>query len=399
MDMRCGIAWRAPTEKHVQAMWFDDALRPAGLKADGGIAVRVVDPGRWNGLAGPDFKGAVLRVGRGGRMVAGDVEIHVDPADWTRHAHAGDPAYANVVAHVVWQGGARPKDLPCGVLQIPLAPLMAGGNWSTIDVAAYPQAVELPCEGACRRDMARKRREDIEGMLLAAGRKRLEGKADAFAQRLKNARIEDVFHEAFLEALGWKGNESNFRHLARLLPADEVPQGDAGAAFAAFHGAALLVEWNRVGIRPNNMPEARLGAAARVCSGLREYLNAFARCDWARKDGVKAAVEILRGDGAEGGFPSGMGGARAAAMAANVVWPLMRAAGFAGPLFWLPAEDLSAPVRETARRLFGRDHNPAIYSRNGLMIQGLLHISKELCGKYRPSCGKCPLAGCAGVAG
>ena len=59
---------------------------------------------------------------------------------------------------------------------------------------------------------------------------------------------------------------------------------------------------------------------------------------------------------------------------------------------WLPPEDLSEPVRLTAFRMFGRDHNPAaFYSTNGLLIQGLLQIHRDYCLQVHPDCTGCEL--------
>lgn len=59
---------------------------------------------------------------------------------------------------------------------------------------------------------------------------------------------------------------------------------------------------------------------------------------------------------------------------------------------WLPAEDISEPVRLMAFRLFGRDHNPAaFYAGNGLLVQGLLHLFRELCVAHHPLCADCSL--------
>ena len=88
-----------------------------------------------------------------------------------------------------------------------------------------------------------------------------------------------------------------------------------------------------------------------------------------------------------------MGRGRAAAILANVVLPCAIAEErVSGPPAWLPPEDISQPVRLTAFRLFGRDHNPAaFYARNGLRIQGLLQIHRDLCRRLHPDCGGCPL--------
>jgi len=51
--------------------------------------------------SGPDFFNAQLSIGT--QMWAGNVEIHVKSSDWYVHHHETDPAYDNVILHVVWE--------------------------------------------------------------------------------------------------------------------------------------------------------------------------------------------------------------------------------------------------------------------------------------------------------
>ena len=109
------------TERHVQALWYDGSLRPSNLRTWNGTPVRVVDPGAWNLEAGPDFRRAVIEVGRERARLVGDVEIHMRPSDWVAHRHASDPAYSDVVAHVTWAAGPPPggvNGLPRGCVSI-----------------------------------------------------------------------------------------------------------------------------------------------------------------------------------------------------------------------------------------------------------------------------------------
>ena len=225
--------------------------------------------------------------------------------------------------------------------------------------------------------------------LASAGLARLEGRAGRFAKAILHfGAKEQIFYAAMMEAFGYSANTEGFNRLAYLLPWREIPRNPA-EALAALHGAAMLVEWKRFGVRPANWPEKRFGAAARLCSDIPGLLNALAACDWSCKKGVKEALGILCGEAWRGDFDARLGKGRAAAMAASVVYPFLRATRRIPKASWLPVEDLPLAARETAHRLFGRDHSPSIYNVNGLYVQGLLHIAKDFCAKMRPSCKGC----------
>lgn len=380
------------TERHVQALWYDRDLRPPALVTRTGEALRVVDPGRWNLGPGPDFLDAVVEVGPTCRRMRGDVEVHLSPADWTAHGHGGDPAYRNVAVHVTWGCGPDPESLPSAAVSVWLGRFLTadpGFSPEQIDLGAYPFArlpsADRPCFAAMKGspDLA-------AAVLSAAGACRLRAKARRLAARLyapsasaPEVRRRQVFYEEVMNALGYRRNSPGFRHVARAVPLEALLSEPENAA-AAFLAAAEFTSWRRTGSRPRNSPQARLSAAAAIftATGVMGLADAS---DFSPR-GCRRMLGVLT----EGRL---MGRGRAAAVIANVIAPLALAEERIGSVpAWLPPEDLSEPVRLTAYRMFGRDHNPAaFYAGNGLHIQGLIQIHRDYCLQVHPDCAACRL--------
>lgn len=62
--------------------------------------IEVIHPGYENTDAGSDFQNAKIRID--GTLWAGNVELHIHSSDWMKHGHNADPAYNNVILHVVY---------------------------------------------------------------------------------------------------------------------------------------------------------------------------------------------------------------------------------------------------------------------------------------------------------
>jgi hypothetical protein len=64
-----------------------------------GLDLVVLSPGEQNFHAGPDFFNARIKLGN--LIWAGNIEVHQKASDWYRHSHHIDPAYNNVILHLV----------------------------------------------------------------------------------------------------------------------------------------------------------------------------------------------------------------------------------------------------------------------------------------------------------
>jgi len=88
-------------EAFVQYVWAKQLFVTPFLQTMQKQVVKVIHPGQWSTLAGPDFFNAQLSID--GQVWAGNIEIHLQSSDWYRHNHECDERYDNVILHVVWE--------------------------------------------------------------------------------------------------------------------------------------------------------------------------------------------------------------------------------------------------------------------------------------------------------
>jgi len=92
------------TEDFLHYIWQHRLFLPEGNVTVDGELVETLQSGQPNIHAGADFMDVRVRIGD--TLWAGCVEIHLRSSDWERHGHHNDPAYNNVVLHVVYQHDA-----------------------------------------------------------------------------------------------------------------------------------------------------------------------------------------------------------------------------------------------------------------------------------------------------
>lgn len=88
-------------EDFLHYVWKFQKFHALGLSTIEGESVQVNKVGRHNTNAGPDFLCAEVVIG--GQLWAGMVELHLRSSYWYAHGHEADPAYDNVILHVVWE--------------------------------------------------------------------------------------------------------------------------------------------------------------------------------------------------------------------------------------------------------------------------------------------------------
>jgi len=88
-------------EDFLHHVWKFSKFNTKSLETTDGALLSIVQVGRHNLNAGPDFFNGQVRIND--QLWAGNIEIHIKSSDWYAHRHQEDKAYDNVVLHVVWE--------------------------------------------------------------------------------------------------------------------------------------------------------------------------------------------------------------------------------------------------------------------------------------------------------
>lgn len=263
------------TERLVQTIWAQQLLQPLALRLADGTPLRVLDPGRWNGSAGPDFKSVHLMIGT--EAVEGDVEVHLDSRDWLAHGHQRDLAYNTVVLHVVLRiSDGKTHDPPHNGNNVPrleLEPFIFPDLETlrrslTPDDYQYTQPAGL---GRCATMLADLAAPVVADFLDRAGDERLVSKMQRMDEQARHADLEQVFYQALMMSLGAGAGKTLYYLLAKRTPLAEMmdyvrdlPEAQWAAGFEA-----LLLHVGGLALTPEELTDAPAEArerAARLCA-------------------------------------------------------------------------------------------------------------------------------------
>ena len=91
----------ALNEDLIHYLWKTKRFIYTDLKSSNGVDIEIIQWGNHNHNSGPDFSNGKIKIAD--TLWAGNIEMHISSSDWDRHHHTIDPAYDNVILHVVWE--------------------------------------------------------------------------------------------------------------------------------------------------------------------------------------------------------------------------------------------------------------------------------------------------------
>jgi hypothetical protein len=236
-------------EKLIQMIWAQQLFYGESMRTLDGRPVRVLDPGRWNESAGPDFKQARLILGDG--TFHGDVEIHIDAADWQRHGHHRDLDYNQVGLHVVLESGG--EEMSDHLHNGETIPRLVIEPYIFPDLETLRRSISMddfhyqppPSTGRCFRLMTESDPAMIAGFLDHAGSERLITKMRRLEDMSGPSDPEQVFYQAWISSLGSGTQKTLYYLLAKRIPLkeclDEVQDIDPADRTTALESLILHV--------------------------------------------------------------------------------------------------------------------------------------------------------------
>jgi hypothetical protein len=272
-------------EEWLRHVWQHQLFDASRLQARNGKPVSIIFPGTPNRDGGPDFTAAKLRVGQ--TTFHGDIELHVDAAEWQAHRHHLDPHYNAVILHVVLTAGGdiQPattltrRALPLLVLH-PFLDKRLHHAWEDtfIDIDRRERSPTIPCNSLNEPFPP----GTLTHLLKRAAAERLETRVHALGERLKQlideqqttlrepypryygnpddipapqneytrkdyasrALWDQVLYEGIVEGMGYAKNRVPFRALSHNLRLEMLRQctiTDSQTMMALLFGAAGLL--------------------------------------------------------------------------------------------------------------------------------------------------------------
>lgn len=248
-------------EKLLQKIWLRGDFDRRTLVLNDGRRLSIRHAGRWNLLGGPDFKDARLKFDDGPEMV-GDVELHLRAPDWAAHGHAKDPAYNNVILHVVLFPIA-PEAVTIGAAgqRIPIIVLLPLLHHD-LEEYAEDEAVETLADRPAAKIvevLGPMPQEQLAALIVRCAKARWIQKVHFARLRIQRLGWNEACHQTALEILGYRFNRSTMLRVASAHPLSDWSEA-ALSADAIFEEHRR--EWSLQGLRPANHPRNRLAQYA-----------------------------------------------------------------------------------------------------------------------------------------
>ena len=201
------------TEEFLQYLWKFRLLNHE-LYTRTGETLTILHPGEQNHNGGPDFINAKIRIED--TIWAGNVEVHMNEADWFRHGHHLDKTYENVILHVVYEEYTGDSTR----LKTVFPTLVLHGQYPEYIYNLYQDFLRnrswIPCEKLLLKYDPFYFDQWSTALLI----ERLENRSAQWGKLLEANKSDwaETLHQSIARSFGLKINTLPFEFLAKVLP-------------------------------------------------------------------------------------------------------------------------------------------------------------------------------------
>lgn len=195
-------------EQLLHFIWQYKLFNTKNLQTTHGASLQVLDFGRYNKDAGPDFWNAKIKIDD--IILVGNIELHINASDWKTHKHDNDKKYKNVILHVVYNDDSMDINLPT---------LQLNGRIPPILLERYKNMMQLQQPVICLNQA-----NDVDAFTVEKWKERLliqrlERKSEFILQELQNAGSdwEQVTYILLGKYFGSHINKEAFEQLTHRL--------------------------------------------------------------------------------------------------------------------------------------------------------------------------------------
>jgi hypothetical protein len=194
-------------EHYLHYLWRTKRLPFHQLRLSDGASFQLISSGTHNTFeSGPDFSCALVKMN--GIVWAGNVEIHLRSSDWFVHGHHHDPAYNNVILHVVL---IHDKDVIVHGRVLPTLELKSCIDLSHLENQRFKGASKIPCSKSLRNASS----VPFFNLVASTLSQRLQRKAHS---QLASLDTMQWFYSLIACSFGAKVNDLPFEVLTHLVP-------------------------------------------------------------------------------------------------------------------------------------------------------------------------------------
>ncbi|MBT8189367.1 MAG: DUF2851 family protein [Bacteroidia bacterium] len=412
-------------EDLLQLIWKLKKFDLVSLSCTNGALLSILDFGLHNHNSGPDFINAKIKIDD--TIWVGHIEIHVKASEWYQHKHHLDPAYDNVILHVVY---TYDKDVyNSKSTYIPTLTLDTRISEKTLlrfeDINS--SLSWIPCASQIHKiDKARIQLE-LESIYI----RRLESKSQRIFKMLNQNKNdwEECLYQLLFQYLGLKINGDAFKQLSFKAPyklfkkythniflAEAFLFGQAGmlqnqdAYFRKLgkeydhlklkHNLTPMsgVEWHFLRLRPANFPTIRIAQLAMLYSRFPSLFSVLIRSF------NKSSLDKIFDSGTSSywsehyipGRPSTfklkkIGKTSLNLLLINVVVPIIfsYARKTGNNILVEKSIDIISRLPAEKNKITNKWFELGIESKNALKSQALIELKSNFCDKYK--CMNCPI--------